>query len=155
VTAPAIRQGVDWMKHILFCGLILALAAGAARAQNPAKTDPDKYRVILENDRVRVLDYRDKPGDKTTVHHHPPFVLYALSPFKRRWSFPNGESMIREFKTGDVFWSEATTHIGENIGSTETHAIIVEMKESPGEAPRQTPKKIPEDPVEDATEGKT
>ena len=29
---------------------------------------------------------------------------------------PDGKAMIREFKAGDVFWSDAQTHIGENIG---------------------------------------
>ena len=37
-------------------------------------TDPDKYKVIFENDRVRVFDYTDKPGDKTKMHHHPDSV---------------------------------------------------------------------------------
>ncbi len=30
--------------------------------QDPTITDPDAYRTIFENDRVRVLEYRDKPG---------------------------------------------------------------------------------------------
>ena len=32
---------------------------------DPTSTDPDAYRVILENDRVRVLEYRDEPGYRT------------------------------------------------------------------------------------------
>lgn len=35
----------------------------------PVRTDPDKYRVTFENDRV--LEYRDLPGDKTHPHRHP------------------------------------------------------------------------------------
>jgi hypothetical protein len=50
-------------------------------APDPTVTDGDKYHVILENSRVRVLRYQDKPGDKTKPHHHAEFVLYALSPF--------------------------------------------------------------------------
>jgi len=38
---------------------------------DPINTDPDKYKVIFENDRVRVLDYRDTPGAKTKPHRHP------------------------------------------------------------------------------------
>jgi hypothetical protein len=34
-------------------------------------TDPDKYRVIFENERVRVLEYRDEPGQKTIPHAQP------------------------------------------------------------------------------------
>lgn len=32
---------------------------------DPTTTDPDKYQVIFENDRVRVLKYRDEPGQST------------------------------------------------------------------------------------------
>jgi hypothetical protein len=33
--------------------------------QDPVETDGDKYSVVLENERVRVLRYHDKPGDRT------------------------------------------------------------------------------------------
>ena len=47
-------------------------------ADDAVKTDPDKYRVVFENERVRVLEYRDKPGEKTKTHTHPDFVLQAM-----------------------------------------------------------------------------
>lgn len=111
--------------------LALGLTATTAYAQNPIDTDGDKYRVILENDRIRVLEYRDSPGQKTQQHHHPPFVLYALGPFKRTLTLPDGKVLTREFKAGDTMWSEEQVHIGENVGETPTHVIIVELKEPP------------------------
>jgi hypothetical protein len=66
----------------------------ATGAPDPTVTDGDKYHVILENSRVRVLRYQDRPGDKTRPHHHAEFVLYALSSFRRRLSFPDGS--VRE-----------------------------------------------------------
>ncbi len=48
-------------------------------AADPVCTDPDKYQVIFENDRVRVLEYRDLPGGKTLPHQHPDSVMYTLS----------------------------------------------------------------------------
>jgi hypothetical protein len=39
--------------------------------QDPIVTDGDKYSVVLENERVRVLRYHDKPGDRTLQHAHP------------------------------------------------------------------------------------
>jgi hypothetical protein len=102
--------------------------AHAAHAADPVHTDGDKYKVIFENDRVRVLEYRDRPGEKTHEHTHPEFVLYAVSAFKRKISLPDGKSLIREFKGGEAFWSDAQTHIGENVGETPTHVIMVEMK---------------------------
>jgi len=31
---------------------------------------PDHYRVLLENERVRVLEFRVEPGAKTQMHRH-------------------------------------------------------------------------------------
>jgi beta-alanine degradation protein BauB len=95
---------------------------------DPATTDPDKYKVVLDNERVRVLRYHDKPGDKTNVHHHPDSVLYALSTFRRRLTFPDHRTKELELKTGDVMWVPAQTHVGENIGTTETEVLLVEVK---------------------------
>src|SRR5215471_18947293 len=98
------------------------------KTRDPVVTDGDKYKVVLENDRVRVLEYRDLPGQKTAQHHHPAFVLYALGPFKRTLTLPDGKVLTREFRAGDVMWSDAQTHVGENIGATPTHVVIVELK---------------------------
>lgn len=105
------------------------LMASAAWAQDSLKTDPDKYSLVQENDRVRVLRYHDHPGDKTSLHQHPDFVLYAIAPFKRRLHFPDGKTQDREFKAGEVVLMSAQRHIGENIGTTDTEVLIVELKE--------------------------
>jgi beta-alanine degradation protein BauB len=110
-------------------GLVASLAlCSVAHAHDPVHTDGDKYKVKLENARVRVLEYRDRPGEKTQQHAHPAFVVYAVAPFKRRITLPDGREMIREFKAGDLLWSDAQTHIGENVGDTPTHVIMVEIK---------------------------
>jgi beta-alanine degradation protein BauB len=118
------------MKYMFAAASLILLLNSRLIAQDPAKTDSDKYSVVLENERVRVLEYRDKPGDRTTMHHHPDFVLYALSPFKRKLTFPDGKVLVRQFKTGDVIYMDEQKHIGENIGETDTHVVIVELKGS-------------------------
>ena len=95
---------------------------------DPIATDGDKYSVVLENERVRVLRYHDEPGDRTTQHAHPDYVLYAESSFKRRLTFPDGRKQEVEVKTGSVGYMKAHIHIGENIGDTNTDVIIVELK---------------------------
>ncbi len=115
------------MRSISIIAALTALTT-AAVAQDAVQTDGDKYKVMLENECVRVLDYRDAPGEKTHQHTHPAFVLYALSPFKRTLTLPDGKVLTREFKEGDVMWSPEQTHIGENIGQTPTHVLIVELK---------------------------
>lgn len=108
--------------------IILLLAACGAGAQDATRTDGDKYRVILENDQVRVLAYRDQPGERTHQHHHPAFVVVALEPFQRRLLLPDGKAIVRQFKAGDVLYSDAQTHVGENVGTTPTNVIMVELK---------------------------
>jgi hypothetical protein len=98
--------------------------------QDPVVTDGDKYSVILENERVTVLRYHDKPGDKTFQHAHPDYVIYAESSFKRRLTFPDGRKQEVEVKTGSVGWMKGHMHIGENIGDTNTDVIMFELKEN-------------------------
>lgn len=117
------------MQENLALSAFLHMSTMAA-AQDAVVTDGDKYHVILENAQVRVLEYRDKPGEVMQQHHHPAFVLYALSPFRRSISLPDGKVLMREFKAGDAIYSEAQTHVGRNVGESPTHVIIVEMKAS-------------------------
>lgn len=123
-----LRQGVR-MKHPL-AGLLFVAATAPGFAQDPAETDSDKYKVLLDNACVRVLEYRDQPGEKTQQHRHPAFLLYAIEPFERVIHLPDGGNINRRFEAGEVIWSPAQTHIGENSGGTPTHALIVESKPS-------------------------
>ncbi len=103
-------------------------AVGATDVANATTTDPDKYHVVMENERVRVLRYHDVPGARTLQHRHPDSVLYALSSFRRRLHFPDGTSRDREFGAGDVMRVPAQTHVGENIGTTDTEVLLIELK---------------------------
>jgi quercetin dioxygenase-like cupin family protein len=96
--------------------------------QDPTVTNPDLYKLIFENERIRVLEYTDKPGDKTTPHRHPDSVMYTLSSFKRRVA-AGGRQVDVELQAGQVRWVGAQEHSGENIGDTDTHTIFVELKE--------------------------
>ena len=109
--------------------------------EDPATTDPDLYKVLFENDRVRVLEYRDQPGDRTHPHRHPDSVMYTLSSFRRRVSSGGREAEI-ELPAGEVRWLHAQEHLGENIGETATHTLFIELKES-----AQTPLSTEDSPL--------
>ncbi|MEU8658728.1 cytoplasmic protein [Actinoplanes philippinensis] len=95
---------------------------------DPAVTNPGLYRVMFENDRVRVLEYRDEPGDRTRPHRHPDSVMVTLSAFRRRVS-SGGHSVELALGAGEARWLGAQEHTGENIGDTATHSIFIELKE--------------------------
>lgn len=95
---------------------------------DPVVTNPHLYRVVMENDRVRVLEYRDQPGERTTPHRHPDSVMITLSGFRRRL-VQGDRSVDVELEPGLTRWLQAQEHAGENIGQTESHVIFVELKE--------------------------
>ena len=97
-------------------------------------SDPGLYRVLLDNNRVRVLEFLDAPGDQTNPHAHPDSVMITLSAYARRLS-SEGREIDVELPAGETRWLPAQEHAGLNIGSTPTHAIFVELKEAPVTAP--------------------
>ena len=96
--------------------------------RDPVVTNPGLYRVVMENERVRVLEYRDQPGDRTTPHGHPDSVMYTLSSFRRRLASGDRE-VERDIPAGTAMWLAAQEHSGVNIGDSPTHVIFVELKE--------------------------
>ena len=101
---------------------------------DPASTNPDNYAVVFENDRVRVLEYRDAPGHRTTPHDHPDSVMYTLSTFRRRLYAEDGQTRDVDIEAGTTGWLPAQRHAGHNIGDSETHVIFVELKDTVGAA---------------------
>jgi quinol monooxygenase YgiN/quercetin dioxygenase-like cupin family protein len=125
------------ISKIFFSVFVLILLAVTAFAQDPVPLYPDNYKVLLENDRVRVLDFQLKKGAKEDFHAHPAAVTYVLTPFKIRFTFPDGSTRIREAKVGEVFYGDALTHASENIGDTDAHGLLIEMKSAAKSIPSE------------------
>lgn len=101
-------------------------------AMDPVEANPLNYRVVFENERVRVLEYTDTPGHQTVEHAHPDSVMITASPIRRRLS-SGGRILDVELPAGAARWLPAQEHSGENTGDTDSHAFFVELKEA---APR-------------------
>ena len=118
-------------QFLLGLSALLAGLADFGRAQDAAKVQPSSYRVVLENNRVRVLDYNGRPGMGvcgTGLHHHPPHLTVRLTSAKVRIT-ENGRILVVDNKLGDVFWSEAVTHETENVGGASVRSLIIELKD--------------------------
>ena len=89
---------------------------------------PDNYKTIFENDRVRLLEYRGKPGDKTEMHSHPDVLAYTLTDGDFKFTLPNGQSMEIELNAGEAMFQEGSSHATENLGSTDVHVLLFELK---------------------------
>jgi quercetin dioxygenase-like cupin family protein len=125
------------LKHAKMGGLVITLglicAAQTARAQDPVKAAPNNFTVLLENDRVRVLDFHAKAGDKIPMHSHPAYISYSISGAgSTKFTAPDGKVTERPAKTGQATWHDAETHASEYKGSGETHVLLVELKSPAG-----------------------
>ena len=125
------EDDADERRRALLAALPLLAASVAARAQDAAQVQPRAYRVVLENERVRVLEFNSKPGMGvcgTGMHSHPAHLTVALSPAKVRVRLPDGKVIMAQNALGDVWWSEALTHEVENLSGADVRALIVELK---------------------------
>src|SRR5260370_14613530 len=99
-------------------------------AQDPLKVDPSHYRILFENAHIRVLEYRDKPGDKAPMHSHPSYMTYVAGPGKTELTLPDGRTLVGEEK-GSIFEClPPTQHAMENVGTTDTQEVLIEFKDS-------------------------
>jgi quercetin dioxygenase-like cupin family protein len=97
-------------------------------SQDAVKAAPESYKVLFENDDVRVLDVHIKKGAVSEMHTHPKCVAYCLNDSKLKFTFPGGKNENVDFKTGQTVWLNALSHSVENIGSDEMRSIMVELK---------------------------
>ena len=92
------------------------------------KVAPDSYKVLLENNAVRVLEVRIKQGAKSEMHSHPRSVAVCLNDQRLKFTFPNGKSEDADLKRGQAVWLDGLSHAVENIGTEEVSSVVVELK---------------------------
>jgi hypothetical protein len=119
------------MRRILIYTVPAAFAiiaiAGLSLAQDRRTIVPD-MKVLLENDCVRV-QYHDVPVGKTIpMHSHPNYVVYTLKPFEARITLPDGTTRTSKREAGVAYWNEPITHSVENLGTSDIHNLIIELK---------------------------
>jgi quercetin dioxygenase-like cupin family protein len=97
-------------------------------AEDATKVAPHVYKVLFENERVRILEVAMEPGARTEMHAHPDYFVYLLSAGKVRFTAPSGETAELELPAGAGMWRDAEEHATENIGGSELRAIFCEPK---------------------------
>ncbi|WP_316820516.1 cupin domain-containing protein [Pedobacter gandavensis] len=119
---------VKMISTALLLSLFLMFST-AVRAQDPMKVATNAYkRVVLENDKVRVMEVEIAPNDSVPWHSHPDHFIYALSDGKLEITAKGAAPVISEFKAGDAMFVEATTHMAKNIGDTTVKLLVTELK---------------------------
>ena len=134
------------MKSLVSCAAACALLSATASyaappvAEPPPATkgpvdglvsSPDNFKLLLENEHVRVLQYTLPPGALDNWHTHPPRVGYVLSGAKIRVTEADGSHEDYDEKTGDTYWGEfSPLHDTRNLDTKPYIAILVEVKDA-------------------------
>jgi quercetin dioxygenase-like cupin family protein len=125
------------MRHSSVSGTLAAvtlaalasLAGGTAHAQDPVKVAPKNFKVLLENEEVRVLDFHSVAGQKIPMHSHPAYISYSISGSgKTKFTSADGKTTEQPSNPAGATWHEAATHASEYLGPGATHVLLVELK---------------------------
>ena len=95
----------------------------------PEEVSPDVYKVLLENEDVKVTEVTFKPGQGDEMHQHGVMSIYGIIGGKLQNTSPDGT--VREMEVADGFVGHrntVTTHQMKNIGDTTVKVILVEHK---------------------------
>ena len=124
---------------------LFAFSPNAALAEPPPATkgpvdalvsSPGNFKLLLEDEHVRVLQYTLLPGALDHWHTHPPRVGYLLSGAKIRVTEADSTQVVYDNKTGDIYWDEfSPLHDTMNIDTKPYIALLIEVKKvSPSSA---------------------
>ena len=84
---------------IFLVALIPLFADGQTPISNSRSIDavavsPDRFKILLENQHVRVIEYVLLPGQRDEWHTHPPKVSYVVTGGTLRITTEDGESFL-------------------------------------------------------------
>ena len=96
---------------------------------DPLKVSPGIFKILLENEHVRVVKYSLQPREKDDWHTHPAKSSYVVSGGKLKVHLKTGEIILADEKEGTATWMDYVgEHYVENIGNTIVTIVFTEIK---------------------------
>lgn len=132
------------MSRSLFAVAMLACAgAPIVRAQDVLAVAPAHYKLLTENEHVRVVQNTLRPGEKDTMHTHPSGWYYVTQGGSMKVVWADGRTELWTPKTGEAAWNKAEgPHTSQNVGAEPMSYILVEVKSAAvGQASRSAPRR--------------
>lgn len=120
------------MKNLNYVSVVLIIMAlcvptASVKAQDPVQLDAKHYKVVAENNEVRVLRIKAGPGEKSVMHFHPESVVVLITDLKGDFIMEDGKTMTIDAKAGDVMLSPAGKHLPQ-IKNKTAEVIQIELK---------------------------
>ena len=122
--------GTTELKLVVF---ELKKPASGSKAKMPevddqVKAAPDSTKVVLDNDRVRLLETKLKAGGKLAKHSHPAYAVYAVTDAKYKMT-TGDKTEEKSLGAGMATAFGPTTHAVENAGTSDITSLVLEFKE--------------------------
>jgi hypothetical protein len=108
---------------LVFLGL--GFTANTALAEGE---DTASQKVLLDNDKVKVVENVRHPGYFAPMHTHKAYIAYFFSPVKLQFKFPDGKTKVKEIPAGKLIWSDGVTHEVTVLGKQDLHTLHIEFK---------------------------
>lgn len=133
--SPAAKFGVENLQDHRVVSVLVELKGPGARGSatstriDPVTSDPAHHRLVLENDKVRVLRVTFGPG-----HGAPGFfdaaaaVIVPLTPLHLEVTGVDGKKVQTRLNFGQALWQPAGRILPKNISDMHAEFIVVEPK---------------------------
>lgn len=108
---------------------VFSFQSASLYAQDPMKAAKNVYKKILvENDKVRVMEVIFPPGAIAAWHSHPNHSIYAVTGGKIEITEKGKKTVAMDIKAGTAMYMPAVTHMAKNTGMSTMKLIVTEMK---------------------------
>ncbi len=107
---------------------ITQLVATSAFAADPLAVAPEMYKLLFENEKVRVMQVTFDPGQSIPKHSHPDHFVFVNQPGKLQLTTEGGKPADVDLETGKVMWIPSETHSAKNIGKSKVQLLVTELK---------------------------
>ncbi len=98
-------------------------------ALDPLKVAPGSYKIVFENDQVRVVRAHIAAHAKVPLHEHSADrVVVYLTPYKLRVMPEHGSPMESTGAAADVRFAPPARHAEENLSDAPFEVVAVELK---------------------------
>ena len=119
------------IRLIISSLLLVVISCSSDEVLLPEEVSPDIYKVLLENEDVKVLEVTFDPGQSDNLHDHNPMTIYVLEGGKVQGTLPDGTLNERDIPSGFVGHQlERVRHQIKNIGDNTIKIILVERKKT-------------------------
>ncbi len=137
------------MKNILISMVLLIVISCSGSKEiflHPEVVSPEVYKLLLDNEDVKVLEVTFDAGKGDKMHDHDPMTFHVLQGGKARVTMPDGTVNERQVPTGFTGHnSESQRHRITNIGDDQIKILLIERKRSESSAEKKQELILPEE----------